>query len=221
MKIAFAVLVAVAALALPASSMAANVVVYPVKPCYRSGETVLFGGNGFTPGGRVTITNGAVPIGSLSTDGQGNIGGTLGIARRRGEGVQVYSAIDQVNPAVRTTTPLRVTAATMTVSPRSGRAGRRMRIRVRGFIGAKTLWAHLVRGRYRRNVKLGRPRGPCGVLSRRKRIFPRKTKPGPYILKVDAKRRYARSTPGLVFRFLVRRLFGRTAAEASSATRVP
>lgn len=222
MRLRIAGAIAAGMLALPASAMAASVAVTPSKPCYRSGEQVFLGGNGFTPSGRVSVTADGLPIGPLAADGQGNVGGRLTVARRSGEGVKSYVAADQLNPGLRAVAPLRVSAFQVRVSPRSGRPGRKLRVRARGFTDTKNLHAHVVRGRYRRNVKVGRLRGACGTLIRRKRLFPRRTKPGTYTVQFDGKSRYSRSTPvGIRFRVVVFRRFGRAAAAGSSWTRVP
>jgi hypothetical protein len=211
-------LLVAALLALPASSHAANVGVLPDKRCYRSGERVGFLGNGFTPGGRVTIAADGAPIGLLSTDATGTVAGQLTVVQRRGERLKTYTATDQPDPALSASTRLRVSALDVRVRPRSNRPGRKVRIRARGFTGSKHLWAHLVRGRYRRNVKVGRLRRSCRRLFRRKRLFPRRTRPGVYRVQFDGKRRYRRSTAVQVsFRVVVFRTVGRSAASTGES----
>jgi hypothetical protein len=222
MTLRCATAIATAFLALPASAMAANVAVVPAKSCYRSGEQLFFTGAGFTPAGRVTVTADGLPIGSLAADGQGGVGGQLMVARRSGQGLKSYVATDQPNPVIKAAVQLRVSAFQVRVSPRSGRPGRSLRIRARGFTDTRNLHAHVVKGRYRRNVKVGRLRGACGTLTRRKRLFPRRTKAGTYTVQFDGKRRYSRSTAvGIRFRVVVFRRVGRSAAFGPSWTRLP
>ena len=60
----------------------------------------------------------------------------------------------------------------------------------RGFTTGPTLWAHVVRGNTRRNVKLGAVKGACGGLKARKRLLPRNAPVGVYTLQFDTFRRY-------------------------------
>ena len=51
-----AVAVALAGIAAPATAAAATLTTQPVKPCYRSGESVSFVGTGFTPSSTANLT---------------------------------------------------------------------------------------------------------------------------------------------------------------------
>ena len=181
-------------LAFPGAAGAAAVGVLPTKPCYRSGESLLIGGYQYTPSSAVRITSDGAFIGSVSTDQNGAFQGTLRVGQRRGERTKTYTATDVSNPANAASTNLRVTALAVTVRPRSGRPGRRARVRARGFTTGNRLYAHIVRGRYRRNVGIGRLRGACRALSVRRRIFRRGTRPGAYTVQFDTRRRYSRET---------------------------
>ncbi len=77
---------------------------------------------------------------------------------------------------------------------RPGPPNRRLRVRARGFTTGKTLYAHVRKGRYRRNIKLGRLRGACRTLSVRKRFFGRRPPTGRYLVQFDTRRRFSRKT---------------------------
>jgi hypothetical protein len=184
----------VAVLVLPGAAGAATVLVSPTKACYRSGESLLIGGTQYTPNSSVRITSDGASIGSVSTDQNGAFRGTLRVGQRRGERTKTYTGTDASNPSNAASATLRVTALDVTVRPRAGRPGRRVRVRARGFTTGRRLYAHVVRGRYRRNVAIGRLRGACRRLSTRRRIFSRGTRPGTYTVQFDTRRRYSRRT---------------------------
>ena len=203
-------------LALPAAAGAAQVGVLPHKPCYRSGESLLIGGIQYTPNSSVRITSDGAFIGSVTTDQNGVFQGTLRVGQRRGERTKTYTATDLSNQANAASVPLRVSALDVTVKPRSGRPGRRVRVNARGFTTGTRLYAHIVRGRYRRNVGVGRLRGACRRLSARRRIFRRGTRPGTYTVQFDTRRRYSRRTAvRMRYRVVIFRRLRASAAGAS------
>ena len=193
-RLAVAVLGAAVCAVLPASAEAALLGVLPIKSCYRSGEALLIGGTGYTPNGQVRINSGTTAIGTVGVDGNGAFSGKLSVAQTKGEGTKTYIARDVPDPALSAFIPLRITALDVRVTPTSGRAGRRVRIKARGFTTGKTLYAHLLRGSYRRNVRVGRLSGACGRLSVRRQIFPRHTRSGRYAVQFDTRRTYSRKT---------------------------
>ena len=82
--------------------------------------------------------------------------------------------------------------------PRNGAAGRRLRINASGFTTGKRLYAHVVRKRYRRNVFIGKLKGPCRTLKTRARVLlPRRLPPGVYTVQFDTKRRILAQDEGL------------------------
>jgi hypothetical protein len=215
---------AVLALSAPAAASAATVGVLPQRSCYRSGQDLFLAGTGFSPGAGVSIgSNGAV-IGSLTANSQGAFSGVLTPALRTGETVKTYTATDRTNPAVTASVPLRVSALDVKVRPRSGRPGRRLRLRARGFTNSATLYAHVVRGRQRRTVRVGRLKGACHTKKVRKRVFSRNTRTGSYIVQFDGRRRYRKRTKVKVrFRVFVFRGSRRSSANAAGVrwTRQP
>jgi hypothetical protein len=202
-------------LALAPAAQAATVSVSPQKPCYRSGELIGMAGSGYAPGGAVDITSDGESIGSTTADGAGNFGGTLEVASPI-ERIKTYAATDRSNPANTASAPLRISPFGVSVSPRNGAPGRRLRIVARGFTTGRRLYAHVVRGRRRSNVRVGRLRGPCRRLRVRRRLFPGNVRPGVYTVQFDTRRRYSSRTKVRIrFSVTIFRVFGSRAAQIS------
>jgi hypothetical protein len=205
-------------LAGPATAQAATLSVSPVKPCYRTGETIGMTGTGFTPDGEVSLAADGEEFATTPADSSGSFTGGLQVASAT-ERVKTYSATDQSNTANTASVPLRISPFDVNVAPQSGPPGRRLRIVARGFTTGRRLWVHVVRGRRRANMRVGRLRGPCRRLRVRKRIFPRGATPGRYIVQFDTRRRYSPDTRVRVrFRVTVVRTFG---AQASTPSWTP
>jgi hypothetical protein len=89
---------------------------------------------------------------------------------------------------------VRFTKLGVRLLPKNFEPRKSVRVRARGFLEGKYLYAHVRRGRsYRKNVRVGRLK-TCGVLSKRKHLFSRRLKNGTYRIQFDGKRRYRRST---------------------------
>lgn len=207
-----------ATLAGPATAQAATLSVSPVKPCYRTGETIGMSGTGFTPDGQVSLAADGEEFATTPADSTGSFAGGLQVASAT-ERVKTYSATDQANTANTASVQLRISPFDVNVAPRSGRPGRRLRIVARGFTTGRRLWAHVVRGRSRTHVRVGRLRGACRRLRVRSRIFARGTRPGVYIVQFDTRRRYSPDTRVRVrYRVAIYRTFG---AQASAPSWTP
>ena len=209
------------ALVAPALSSATTLTATPAKDCYRgggvlnpetrvvSGEVVTLSGTGFTPGGTVAITSDGKSLGTDDVDPAGNFSGALTLNLARGQTLNTYVATDQANPALTASLPLRTSALTVSLKPKQGRPDRRFKIGARGFTTGKRLYAHIVKGRFRRTVKIGRLKGPCHKIIARKRLFPSNVATGVYRVQFDSKRKYSRKTKVKVVRgFEVTRKFG-------------
>jgi hypothetical protein len=208
-----------ASLAAPAAAQAAALTANPLKPCYRAGEVVALGGSGFTPNANVQINSDGRVRGSATTDAAGSFSGTLQLGIPSGERLKTYSAIDTSNTANQASLQLRVSRLNVSVRPQQGQPGRVLRVGARGFTTGRTLYAHIVRGRYRRNVRIGRLKGACGKLTARKRIFRRSTRIGTYLVQFDTRRRYSRRT-AVRYRFTVP-VFPSSFARAAAQTWTP
>jgi hypothetical protein len=186
---------ATVALAATDATFAATLVVEPADRCYREQQRVAFKAEGFTPNGWVQFTRGSKFREHAQADPSGAISGYLFLPgleapRRR----LTYLATDQTNPAITAEVTLLATATDVTLTPERGRPNRVLTIRGRGFAVGRTLYAHVVR-RDRppstaRRVRIGRLKGPCGVVSARRRLFRGAVAPGEYRVQFDTFRRY-------------------------------
>ena len=222
MKLRLTALAAVAtALTAPATASAATLEVSPALPCYGSGHTVNLLGTSFTPNltDGITITRDGEDIGSLSTDAGGAFNGSLRLGQRSGRRTRTYTATDTTNPTLTASTQITVSEADVGLRPQSGSPGRRVRIKAVGFTaGGKRLWAHVTRNNRTRNLAVGRLRGACKGLTKKRRLLRRGAPVGVYIVQFDAFKRYRpRRAQSVGFTITVRRV-ARPAAVASATS---
>ena len=78
----------------------------------------------------------------------------------------------------------------MDITPEEGSPGRLMTLKARGFTTGRTLWAHIIRGKSKRNLKIGGLKGACGNLEARRRLLPRRAGLGVHTIQFDTFRRY-------------------------------
>jgi hypothetical protein len=201
-RIAAPLLAAAFALLGASAAEAATLSVAGGKSCYRQGDSLILSGTGYTPNASVSITLQGRQLGTLTADASGNISSPLQIGRLSGVKRRVLVATDSANPANTATTQFLGSALVVTVRPRNGSAARRLRLKASGFTTGKRLYAHVVRGHFRRNVFIGRLKGPCRTLSVRKRVLQPGTRNGIYTVQFDTKKRYSKSTK-VRFRFRV------------------
>jgi hypothetical protein len=185
-----AVAAGIVAVAAPASASAAELAVTPEKRCYAHGESVNLIGSGFTPGTNASITRDGALLGSLPTDGLGAFNGLLTLAQPSGQRTKTYSAADGINPALTASDQITVSAVRVGLKPNDGAPGRVMRINARGFTTGKTLWAHVVKGKRKRHIRLGRLKGACGRLKTRRRLLKPDAALGMHTIQFDTFRRY-------------------------------
>jgi hypothetical protein len=216
-----AAVVTVAAVAAPSGAGAAALTTdrqcyFAVEKTKRidTSDTIRITGTGFTP-------NGVVSLGSLGV--MANPVGAFSVALKseaipgREKSFPVL-AVDTTNTAIRASTVARVTKLRLMLSPSRFSKTRRLRIRARGFFAGKNLYAHVRRGRrYRKNIKIGKARKPCGIVNTKHRLFNSKARLGRYRVQFDNKRRYSKKTqPAAVFRVrVVRRVRSSAAAKAA------
>ena len=175
---------------------AATVAVKPVESCYRSGAEPTIAGAGFRPNGAVNVTSDGSSLGQVPVNAQGFFAGKLTVGLASGERVKTYGATDTVNPALTASIRLRVSAVAVVVSPQSADPGRKVKIRARGFTTGKRLYAHVRHGTaVQRNVLVGKLKGACHKLKRRRRIIPAGAPSGRYLVQFDTRRRYSKDTP--------------------------
>jgi len=191
MAAAFAAAVALVA---AAPAQAATLTLVGSKSCYRAGDTLTLNGAGFTPGGQASITLEGKDLGVVPTDAAGNFSAPLSIGSLKGVSTRTLIATDASNPANVGQAQFLGSSLGVTVRPRNGGAGRKLRINASGFTTGKRLYAHIVRKRYRRNVFIGKLKGPCRTLKLRKRVLPASTPTGVYTVQFDTRRRYSKKT---------------------------
>jgi hypothetical protein len=185
-----------AALALAAAAPAQAVAapsLHTSYRCYGSGESMLLTGAGFTPQGAVALSISGQQLATVTADPDGAFtarveapGSLLGPLRLR------FTAADRTRPSLRAGATVRIADTDVLVTPAIGSPAMLRRIHAWGFFDAPAVYAHVKRHgtRRARNIKLGKPRGACGVLSVERRLFPRGVRPGAYTLQFDALRRY-------------------------------
>jgi hypothetical protein len=177
------------------TASAATMTVTPAKKCFRDGEIVHLGGNGFTPNNQVSISRqGMVFAQRLTTSPMGEFLGDLTLRQGTGQTKRTYTATDVANPTIKASTSLVVSAIEVNVRPDTGTPGKVLRIGARGFTTGKTLYAHIVRKGKSRNERIGRLKGACSKVTARKRLFSKKTKVGTYRVQFDTNRRYIADT---------------------------
>ena len=201
-RIAVSVAAAAVALAAPAAAQAATLSVAGNKSCYRAGDSLILSGTGYTPGAPVDITLQGRELGTLTADASGNISSPLHVGNLSGISKRTLVATDGANPANTATAQFLGSALTVKVKPRNGSAGRKLRINASGFTTGKRLYAHILRKHYRRNVLIGKLKGPCHTLKVRKPVMGGGTPAGVYTVQFDTKKRYSKKTK-VWFRFSV------------------
>jgi hypothetical protein len=111
------------------------------------------------------------------------------------EGQRVFSLrlTERTKPENTVSAVSKVTRLAVEQSPARAATNDRVRFRGRGFTTAAPVYAHYVyAGRSRRTVRIGMPRGDCGLFSVRRKQFPFKRSPrvGVWTIWFDQERRY-------------------------------
>jgi hypothetical protein len=209
---------ALAAMAAPAAADGATV--KTDRACYAPIDVIRVSGTGFAPNGAVAISEDGRPLGFRPTDVTGGFFGDTNVpftsAGERRTSFEVSDASSSVTMPVTATATARITAFEAHIGGlRAFRPQAKLPFNIRGFTRSRSVYAHVRRGRALRNIRLGAPKAPCGTLSVRKALFPRRASVGIYTVQIDGARRYSpRTVPNLSTRV---RLF-RTAARSSADT---
>lgn len=215
-----ALIFAAVALAAPAGAQAATFGPATAKPCYGTADQVPLVGNGYTPNGPIQIARDGSPIGNGVADPSGNIGGFASVpALPRPEQRSTYTATDQTNPAnVGTSPPILLSQLKVGITPEGGNPRRTRRIRTRGWtIRGTSVFAHVRRGRFRRNFSVGKLKGACRTSSKRVRLFGRRARPGVYRVQFDTFKRFkSKRAQRVPFRVTISRIFRRASTSGAS-----
>lgn len=176
-------------------------------------------GTGFTPGARVTLqtTTSTAPTPSFRTsvmvDGAGNFATTTSppFFNPFNRKLQTFNLIatDGANPANIALTTFQRVAVGYSTSPSSGRPTTKAKHTARGFVTGRNVYLHFrFRGKTRRNVKLGKAKGVCGVVSRRMSLLPTRSRRGRWTVYTDQRRSFSKTTkPQLKGTFTISRRF--------------
>lgn len=205
MKLRTAVLPSLVAVALAAPATAPAATLSVDKDCYGPGEEVAFTGVGFTPNGPVALSVGGQQLGVGTVNGVGEFEVSLGAPVIRGKRrTDLFTATDQTDLSLTANVPVRLTSLNVKVTPANGNPGKAKRVVARGFTEGKVLWAHIRRGKSRRNVKVGKLKGACKTLDVKRKLFSADAKDGLYDVQFDTKRRYSKKTvPQVSFQVVV------------------
>jgi hypothetical protein len=215
-----AVVAALAVVAPAAAAQAAPTLSFD-QPCYSEGDTMVFSGSGYTPGGAVDMFISSLATqqaGSLETaaDPAGAISGRVNTPeadRYIGENDWATQMGAAANDRTRVEagagpeeavgfTTFRFSRFDVQLEQPSGarpRAAKRMMVTAKGFTEAKgeTLYVHYRRSRRTmKTVKVGRLTGICGDRTRTlARGLPRGLRPGRYELTFNTSRRDPQALP--------------------------
>ena len=197
-------------LATAAQAHAATVAVNGL--CFIEGQPLTAAAAGFTPGGQVNFSFDGVLADSALADGAGNITEPLVAPSLGGRLQHTFSlaAQDTSNPALAATTKVNVTAVKIQFKPNQARPSHKVRFVVHGWLPGGTLYLHYVFHRHAKATrKLGKPKPPCGTLSKRQRFFPmRHPHTGTWTFQYDNKRKYSKATrPAYIQKVLIFRTF--------------
>jgi hypothetical protein len=217
LKLRTAVLPSLVAVALMAPVTASAATLSVNKNCYGPGERVDFSGVGFTPSGPVALSVGGRQLGVGAANSVGEFSVSIGAPEIKGKRrTDFYTATDQTDLSLTAGVPVHLTSLNVNVTPKNGNPAKAKRIVARGFTTGKVLWAHVRRGKAKRNVEVGKLKGACRTLDVKRKLFTADAKDGVYSVQFDTKRKYsAKTVPQVGFLVTVFRTF--KVAGASSA----
>lgn len=202
-----AALVATAVIAAPASAGTLAVATPCVVDYQASGlKTLKIVGSGFTPGKVVEIQSAtsSKPTPTLADSAIADAAGNVLIERGplsfdpfdASEQSYTLTATDTGNPA-NATAPVSFTQVRFgfNANPARARPSSKVTYTARGFLPGKPVYAHFrFRGKTKRNVRIGVPSSPCGIVSKRMRLLPTKTHFGTWTVYIDHVRTYSPQT---------------------------
>jgi hypothetical protein len=207
LRIALAPPLVVLALVVPATASAAMLSVD--KRCYGPGDAISFTGTGFTPNNQAALSVSGQQLGFAAVNpiGEFEAKAVAPIIRAKRR-TDIYTATDQANLALTASAPVQLSSLNVKVTPKNGDPAKRKKIVARGFTTGKVLWAHVRRSGKARNVKIGKLKGACKTIDKKRQIFPSDAATGVYTVQFDTKRNYSANTrPNITFLVTVFRTF--------------
>jgi hypothetical protein len=181
-----------AGLAVPQAAQASTLA--PLASCYRSvdelsRERVPVQAAGYTPGAEVRVYIDGVEVRrGIRALPDGTVSGSVSAPyQARGARGFTLTVTEPDTPANTASATSRVTALDLRLRPRVSDSSRRVSFIGRGFIDGPGVYGHyILRGKLRRTVDLGAPKGPCGrVNTKRTQIPAGIRRPGRWTLQVD------------------------------------
>jgi hypothetical protein len=179
-------------------------------PCVRNigipgALTLPLVGTGFAPNSSVTLHTAtasdptARTLTTVKADAAGNVATRVDPPPLHAEStfVQAFTlaAVDGANPANVATTKFSQVRFGFDAAPSTGRPTRKVTYTARGYLPGKPVFAHFrFKGITRRDVLLGIADSPCGIVSKRMRLLPTKTRFGTWTVYMDQERRYSKGT---------------------------
>jgi hypothetical protein len=162
-------------------------------------------GSGFSPNGLVAIrtstrsSRAPKDLTSVRADASGNFRSNVAPPMFNSDKTVLQSfdliATDATNPASTATSRFRQVRFGFDADPSTGRPSRAVTYTARGFLPGKPVYAHFrFGGKTRRNVRVGSASSPCGIVSKRMRLLPTKTRFGQWTVYMDQAPTYSRST---------------------------
>jgi hypothetical protein len=189
----------VTAAAVPARAAAAPALFTP--RCARDvsdfiiGQTVPVAGVGFTPGrlSGVRLTWNGHYGGYADTNALSGFRALIfPPPQKRWQRRWTLTAVDQANPALRASRSVEVVKVGV-VEPKHTHPSAGITRRLHGFANKTTYASFAFGGRIRATVKLGRPRGACGNLTKRMRALPARVRYGKWTIYYSYRRHFGRA----------------------------
>jgi hypothetical protein len=201
-----------------ATAQAATVGFAPGKACYIGGDMVTVQGTGYTPGGPVEITIDGASLGQIpATDAAGSFSNGLTLGVFKGAKAHTVTATDVANPALTASAQFLATTRQVTVKPKHAHAGKKLKLRGYGFVSGPNAYMHVRGHGYRKDTRVGKPSGPCGQWSGKRKIVPTSAAAGAYNVQFDHKKRFSKKTkPRVRGTMTVTRTFSSTAFGGAS-----
>jgi hypothetical protein len=168
--------------------------------------TLPLAGSGFTPNASVTVRTATASdpaprdLTTLRADGAGNVALTRvdpPVLHSASTVKQAFTllAIDNANPANSASTTFTQVRFGFDAKPSTGRPTRTVTYTARGYLPGQPVYAHFrFGGITRRDVRIGVAKAPCGIVSRRMRLLPTKTRFGTWTVYMDQVPKYSNKT---------------------------
>jgi hypothetical protein len=172
------------------------------RPCYVPGDDVLMTGTGFTPRHPVVLSYGVADpsrgIGHVvyPDDNGAFTTGEFAPELERGVFEQTLPLfafeLHGLEPRNVASTLVRFSALDVDLPRRIAR-GQQVKLRAYGFLGGRTLYAHMNAPNHRgvHTFRVGRVRGACGIVRARGQLLPPDAPRGHYLFSFDTHRRYS------------------------------